>query len=55
MFVNTNVHEPCVYDPLGLYISLINNSTNSITLICQQINHFSIYINIYILINQGLI
>ena len=31
MFISTNVHKPYVCDPLGLYISLVNNSIDEIT------------------------
>ena len=31
MSISTNIHRPCVCDPLGLYISLVNNSIDQIT------------------------
>ena len=31
MFISTNIHRPYVCDPLGLYISLVNNSMDQIT------------------------
>ena len=31
MFISTNVHKPYVCDPLGIYISLVNNSIDEIT------------------------
>ena len=31
MSISTNIHKPYVCDPLGLYISLVNNSMDQIT------------------------
>ena len=31
MFISTNIHRPYVCDPLGPYISLVNNSIDLIT------------------------
>ena len=31
MFISTNIHRTYIYDPLCLYISLVNNSKSSIT------------------------
>ena len=31
MSISTNIHKPFVCDPLGLYISLVNNSIDQIT------------------------
>ena len=32
MSISTNIHRPYVCDPLGLYISLVNNYIDQITL-----------------------
>ena len=32
MYISTNIHKPYVCDPLGPYISLVNNSMDQITL-----------------------
>ena len=31
MYISTNIHKPSVCDPLGPYISLVNNSIDLIT------------------------
>ena len=31
IFISTNIHRPYVSDPLGPYISLVNNSIDQIT------------------------
>ena len=31
MSISTNIHKPYVYDPLSLYISLVNNFIDQIT------------------------
>ena len=42
IFISTNVYRPYVYDPLGLYISLVNNFITPIT------PYWSILVIIYI-------
>ena len=39
MYISTNIHRPYVYDPLGSYILLDNNSIEQIT------SYFSTLIN----------
>ena len=44
IFISTNIYTPYGCDPLGQYITLVNNSIDPITPFCQYL--LIIYINI---------
>ena len=41
MFIFTNIHRPYVCNPLGLYISLVNNSLDPIKLYLSMLISYS--------------
>ena len=41
IFISTNIHRPYVCDPLGPYISLVNNSIDPITPNWSTLDNYS--------------